>query len=316
MACWMGFLTENFSVDALRLLAAGLMVRAVRVAVTLAAAMIASRLIRRFTPRFRRILLQVMQDRAAGSSQELEKRAATIAGMAGKTAVAAIWALAIVMSLGEFGFAVGPILAGAGIVGLAAGFGARNLVRDVISGLFMLMENQVRVGDVAIVNSQAGLVEEIHLRTIVLRSVDGAVHVFRNGAITTLSNVTLGFSCFVFDIGVAYKEDPDRVIELLKQVGGELMQDEAFGREMLEPVEIFGVDKFTGEAMVIKGRIKTKAGKHRPVGREFNRRVRKRFDDLGVEIPFPHRSVHFGGSGKPFHIGLEDASCEGIKNAS
>jgi small conductance mechanosensitive channel len=219
------------------------------------------------------------------------------------------------MTVSEFGVNVAPLLAGAGVAGLAVGFGAQNLVRDVISGLFILLENQIRVNDVAIINGTGGLVEEINLRTTVLRSLDGIVHVFPNGAITTLSNVTREYSCYVFDIGVAYKEDTDRVVQLLKEVGDELKQDEACGPEMIEPVEIFGVDKFADSAVVIKGKLKTMPSKQWMVGREFNRRVKKRFDEEGIEIPFPHQSLYFGEASKPFAMKLDADGREEIKQA-
>ena len=202
-----------------------------------------------------------------------------------------IWIVAIMMALKEVGYDVGPLIAGAGVAGLAIGFGAQNLVRDVITGLFLLLENQVRVGDVAVINGQGGLVEEVNLRTIVLRDLEGTVHIFPNGVITALSNKTRGFSCYVFDIGVAYKEDTDRVIELLRQVSAEMQEDPEIGPSMLEPIEIFGVDKFADSAVVIKGRVRTKVGQQWVVGREANRRIKKIFDAEGIEIPFPQMTL-------------------------
>jgi small-conductance mechanosensitive channel len=269
------------------------------------------RLIRRLRERF----VMIMAGRAGGSHFELEKRAATISSILRKTVGIVIWTVALMMTISEFGVNVAPLLAGAGVAGLAVGFGAQNLVRDVISGLFILLENQIRVNDVAIINGTGGLVEEINLRTTVLRSLDGVVHVFPNGTITTLSNVTREFSCHVFDIGVAYKEDTDRVVQLLKEVGDDLQQDETYGPEMIEPVEIFGVDRFADSAVVIKGKIKTMPSKQWMVGREFNRRVKKRFDEEGIEIPFPHQSLYFGGASKPFAMKLDETSREEIKQA-
>lgn len=146
------------------------------------------------------------------------------------------------MSLDQIGLDITPILAGAGIVGLAVGFGAQNLVRDVINGFFMILENQIRVGDVGVVNGTGGLVEAITFRTITLRDQSGTVHIFPNGTVTTLANMTKDWSAYVMDIGVAYKEETDRVVTIMRQVGNELQQDPKSGKKILEPIEVMGVD--------------------------------------------------------------------------
>lgn len=156
------------------------------------------------------------------SAGEAFKRAETLVKLIRQAAVVVIWALMILMILREIGVEIAPILASAGIVGLAVGFGAQNLVRDVITGFFMILENQVRVGDSAIVNGVSGTVEAINLRTIVLRDSSGVVHVFPNGAIATLANVTREWSAYVFTVGVAYREDTDRVVQVMRRVGAEL----------------------------------------------------------------------------------------------
>jgi len=207
--------------------------------------------------------------------------------------------MAALVVLRELGVEIGPILASAGVAGLAIGFGAQNLVRDVISGFFLILENQVRVGDVAVVNGTGGLVERVNFRTIVLRDLSGTVHVFPNGTITTLANLTREWSAYVFDIGVAYKEDVDRVMEIMREVGRELRADESFGHNMVADVEVFGVDAFADSAVVIKGRLRTKPIKQWDVGREYRRRLKHAFDAQGIEIPFPHRSIYFGEASKP-----------------
>ena len=204
------------------------------------------------------------------------------------------------MVLQQVGVEIGPILASAGVLGLAVGFGAQNLVRDVISGFFLILEDQVRVGDVAIVNGTGGLVEKINFRTLVLRDLSGTVHVIPNGAVNSMANMTKEWSAYVFDIGVAYKEDVDRVIEVMRQVGAELRGDPEFGPLLLEDVEIFGLDQFGDSALVIKGRLKTLPIKQWDVGREFKRRLKYAFDREGIEIPFPHRSLYFGEASAPF----------------
>ncbi|MGE4048980.1 MAG: mechanosensitive ion channel family protein [Acetobacteraceae bacterium] len=249
----------------------------------------------------------VLIERAKGEGEimgEADKRAKTLAKLVRQAAIIVVWVMLILMILREVGVEIAPILASAGVVGLAVGFGAQNLVRDLITGFFMILENQVRVGDVAIVNGTGGLVERINLRTIVLRDLSGVVHVFPNGTINTLANVTREWSAYVFTVGVAYKEDTDRVVEVMRRVGTELKQDEAFGPFMVEDIEVFGVDAFADSAVNIKGRIKTLPIKQWDVGREYLRRVKKAFDREGIEIPFPHRSIYFGEASKPFALQL------------
>jgi small conductance mechanosensitive channel len=215
-----------------------------------------------------------------------------------------LWLTVSLMVLMEFGIEIGPIIASAGIVGLAVGFGAQNLVRDFISGFFIILENQIRVGDVAIINGTGGLVESINFRTTVIRDLSGVVHIFANGSIGTLSNLTNEWSAYVFEIGVAYKENTDRVIDVMRAVGLSMRADEKYGDLMLEDVDVFGVDKFADSAIVIKGRLKTKPIRQWEVGREFLRRVKLAFDEHGIEIPFPHLSLYFGEASKPIDLEL------------
>jgi small-conductance mechanosensitive channel len=291
-------LTELFSPERLALM----VVQFTRALAILLGAFIVSRVMHRVVRALRERTVAVMRQRAGGTAIELEKRAATIGGIIRKSFAAVIWFVAILMALKEVGFDVAPILAGAGVVGLAVGFGAQNLVRDVISGLFILMENQVRVNDVAVINGTGGLVEEINLRTTVLRSLDGVVHVFPNGAITSLANMTREFSYYVFDIGVAYKEDTDRVVQVLHKVSEEMMNEEPYRSAIIQPLEVLGVDAFANSAVMIKARIKTQPLQQWLVGREMNRRIKKAFDQAGIEIPFPHLSVYFGEASKPFRV--------------
>ena len=215
--------------------------------------------------------------------------------------------MVVLVLLKEVGVEIAPILAGAGIVGLAVGFGAQNLVRDVISGFFFILEDQVRVGDVVVVNGTSGLVEEINFRTIILRDQSGVVHIFPHGTVTTLSNMTKDWSAYLFDLGVAYKENTDRVVQVIEQVGKEMIQDPKFGPLMLEAPEIFGVNQFADSAVIIKGRIRTKPSQQWVVGREFNRRIKYAFEAAGIEIPFPHRTVYFGEASKPFDLRVTEA---------
>ncbi len=231
-----------------------------------------------------------------------EKRVKTLTGMLRTICLTLVWVIGIVMSLDQIGLDITPILAGAGIVGLAVGFGAQNLVRDIINGFFMILENQIRVGDVGVVNGTGGLVEAISFRTITLRDQSGTVHIFPNGTVTTLANMTKDWSAYVMDIGVAYKEDTDRVVEVMREVGEDLRNDQQFGRKMLEPIEILGVDAFGESEVVIKARIKTLPIEQWSVGREYRRRLKKAFDREKIEIPFPHRTLYMGEASPPWLV--------------
>lgn len=200
----------------------------------------------------------------------------------------------MLVTLSELGLNIAPLLAGAGVVGLAIGFGAQTLVKDIITGMFILMEDQLAVGDVVKVGTHAGVVERLNLRTIRLRDLAGTVHVVPFSEVTTLENLTKEFSRYVFEVGVAYREDTDQVVAVLNQIGEEMLQDEAYKDLITVPLEVLGVDSFGDNAVIIKARITTLPIKQWQVGREYNRRMKKRFDELGIEIPFPHRTIYFG----------------------
>jgi small-conductance mechanosensitive channel len=225
---------------------------------------------------------------------EFKKRADTLSSVIRYILLFAILIVAAITVMGELGIEIGPVLAAAGIVGLAVGFGAQNLVQDVISGFFILMEDQVRVGDVVQIADKGGLVERMTLRLVVLRDLAGNVHYVRNGQIQVVTNMTRDYSRYVFDIGVAYREDVDEVIEVVKQVDEDLRNDPAFKDDILEPIEILGLDQFGESAVVIKARTKTKPICQWTVGREFNRRLKKAFDQRDIEIPFPHVTLFLG----------------------
>lgn len=232
-----------------------------------------------------------------------EKRVKTLTGMLLTICLTLVWIIAIIMGLDQIGLDVTPILAGAGIAGLAVGFGAQNIVRDLINGFFMILENQVRVGDVAVVNGTGGLVEAISFRTITLRDLSGTVYIFPNGTVTTLANMTKEWSAYVMEIGVAYKEDTDHVVTVMKRVADDLQRDPKLGTKMIEPIEIMGVDAFGESEVVIKARMKTLPIEQWAVGREYRRRLKKAFDAEKIEIPFPHRTLYMGEASQPFRLG-------------
>ena len=255
-----------------------------------------------FLRRIKPIMLKHMGSGSDLDSRELEKRLDTLLGILRSIIKVIIWVMVGMLVLRKIGIDIAPIIAGAGIVGLAVGFGAQELVRDLIAGFFMLLENQIREGDVAIVNGTGGLVEHVGMRTIVLRDLSGVVHVFQNGKVNTLSNMTKNWSGMVFDIGVAYKEDTDKVAEVIQQVAEELRADPDFRDKILEPIEIFGVDGFGDSAVIMKARFKTVPIEQWTVGREYRRRLKKAFDEQGIEIPFPHRTIYWGEEIKPLEL--------------
>jgi moderate conductance mechanosensitive channel len=225
---------------------------------------------------------------------ESQKRAETLSSVVRWILQTGILIVATMMVLGAIGVEIGPIIAAAGIVGLAIGFGAQNLVQDVISGFFILLEDQVRVGDVVQLNDKGGLVERITLRTTILRDLAGNVHYVRNGKIDIVTNMTKDYSRYVFEVGVSYRENVDEVIGVLKEVDAGLRADPEFKDDILQPIEVMGLDKFGDSALIIKARTTTKPIKQWRVGREFNRRLKIKFDELGIEIPFPHLTLYPG----------------------
>jgi len=210
-----------------------------------------------------------------------------------------IWIILIMIVLQKFGVNIGPILASFGIVGVAIGFGAQNMVRDYLSGFFIILENQIRVSDFAILNGTYGVVEKIELRTTTLRDLSGTVHVFQNGKIDSVSNMTKDWSAIVFDISVAYKENPQEVMNLMKEVGDELQNDSQFKDKIKEPLEIFGLNEFTDKGIVIKARLKTKPMEQWALGREYRKRLFDAFNKNNIEIPYPHRTIYWGEEMKP-----------------
>lgn len=244
---------------------------------------------------------------------EAEKRITTLIGIISGGISVFLWTIFLMIALNKLGVEIGPILASAGIVGVALGFGAQELVRDFLSGFFILLEDQVRTGDIGIINGTGGTVEKIELRTITLRDFSGVVHIFQNGKINTLANMTKEWSAMVFDIKVDYYEDVDRVMEVIRDVGNELQKDELFSASILEPIEIFGIDDFAASAVIIKARFKTKPIQQWNVGREYRRRLKKAFDKMNIKIPFPHTTIYWGKDINTLQLSMEDIP-SGSKN--
>jgi len=203
--------------------------------------------------------------------------------------------MAFLMILQETGVAIGPILAGAGIVGLAFGFGGQYLIRDIISGLFIILENQYRIGDVININGTGGLVEDISLRMTTMRDLNGTVHHIPHGEIKMVSNLSKRYARVNIDLGVSYSSNLEHVIEVINRTGNELARDPAFRDSIITPPQFLRVDEFADSAIVVKILGDTKPLKQWEIMGEYRKRIKAAFDDEGIEIPFPQRVVHQAG---------------------
>jgi small conductance mechanosensitive channel len=260
---------------------------ALRVLLILVLAWLVSRLLKTLIRRIERMA----DDGDPDVTSELEKRAKTISRILRQASGVLVWSVTIMLVLGEVGMDLKPILAGAGILGLAVGFGAQALVKDVITGFFILLENQLRVGDTVTAAGCTGVVETVNLRTTVLRDADGRTHIIPNSAITVVTNATRDWSRALLDVGVAYKEDTDRCLAVLKDVGTALENDPVFSRKLMGPFEYLGVQELGNSSVVLRIMVKTQPQDGPIVLRELRRRVKKAFDDAGIEIPFPHMKL-------------------------
>ncbi|HEX2636284.1 MAG TPA: mechanosensitive ion channel family protein [Gemmatimonadales bacterium] len=227
-----------------------------------------------------------------------ERRGRTISQLLRSMGRVVIYAIAILLTFNVF-IDIGPILAGAGILGLAVSFGAQSLVKDVISGFFILFENQFGIGDVIEVAGHSGVVEKMTLRVVVLRDGEGVMHVVPNGEIKVVSNKTRGWSRAVVDVGVPYEENVDRALEVLRDEAAQFSTDKAWGTQLDGPVEVLGVESLSDSAVVLRTLLRTQPGSQWSVAREFRRRIKNRFDKETLDIPYPQRRVHVRVEGTP-----------------
>ncbi|MBI5282228.1 MAG: mechanosensitive ion channel family protein [Candidatus Solibacter usitatus] len=266
------------------------LVMSLKASVYLAGAALLTFLLGKLFRRIRRLSAELIRERG-GADAEVEKQTDTIASISRRVLFSLIWILAVVLALREYKFDVGPVLAGAGVVGLAVGFAAQSVLKDWIGGLFLLTEGQIRIGDVIKIGDLAGTVEQLSLRTTVLRGYDGNVHVFANGSVQSFSNLTLGHSYAVFDLAAGYGEDPELLSGALREAGDELRADAEFGPLVLDGMEVAGVDRFTEQGVVVKARIRTRPSQQWKVAREVNRRVRLKCAERGITIATAQRAV-------------------------
>jgi small conductance mechanosensitive channel len=254
--------------------------------------------------------IRLLRDRVAGqldNDREAFKRAETLSRVFRYLSVVVVSLIAGMLILGELGVSVAPILGAAGVVGLAVGFGAQSLVKDYFTGFFLLLENQIRQGDVVKLGEHAGVVEEVTLRYVQLRDYDGNVHYVPNGHITTVVNMTRGFSQAVCDIAVSVHEDVDAVVRVIREVAAELRADEAFGARILDDLEVAGVERWDNASVVIRCRFRTLPIEQWGIRREFLRRLKATFVACGIRLPYPNLTVHADG---------EAANAENLREAA
>ncbi|MGQ9801341.1 MAG: mechanosensitive ion channel family protein [Candidatus Saccharicenans sp.] len=268
------------------------------------AVLILLRLCRVLSRRLEKVFLKGRED------EESLKRASTLSNLINQFLRAVVLVIAVMTILGALDIQIAPILATAGVAGLAVGFAAQSLIKDVINGFFIILWDQIRVGDVVRVAGRSGAVEAVTLKMTVLRDLNGSVHFIPNGLIDAVTNMTKDFSRFVFDIGVSYFEDVDRVMEVIKKVDEDLRREPQWAELILAPLEVLGLDRFEDSAVIIRARTTTRPGQQWQVAREFNRRLKMAFDGQGISIPFPHLTMFVGkdkaGKSAPLPIRIEN----------
>jgi len=243
----------------------------------------------RFTPRILARMRKAVESRQ--ESAEDGRRVHTLSKVIRHVVTVTVTVIAGILILGEFGISVAPVLGAAGVVGIALSFGAQSLVKDFFAGFFLLLENQIRVGDVVEAGGKTGAVEELTLRYLRLRDYSGNVHYIPNGAISVVTNRSLGFACAVVNVNIAYGESIDRAVAVMRQTGDVLCQDAAFAGKILDAIEIAGVEDLGESAVTIRCRFKVMPLEEGRVRREYLRRIKLAFDEAGIEIPYRYVKV-------------------------
>lgn len=284
--------TRNVALSVGKIVGVWLLTQAPKIALIAVLGLIGQKFVSRVVPRL--VSFQVRANAGSQLEGEIEKNVTTLSNVLTKALSLGIFSVVIFMIMGQLGINLAPLLVAAGVVGIAVGFGAQNLVRDVFSGIFIILENQYRVGDVVNVAGIGGLVEDINLRRTVLRDLDYRQHYIPNGEIRTASNFTKDKSRVNIDIGVAYKEDLNRVITVLNEVGQGMAQDPEWGPLILDPIKVLRVDNFGDSAIEIKVLGETLPIRQWDVAGQYRLRVKAAFDEHGIEIPFPHRTLYWG----------------------
>ncbi len=272
---------------------ADLIVPGIHILLILILAWLAARLSRKLINIFKHYVTRTARD--DGSI----KRAETLGQAFKHVSVVIIVVIAGMLILGELGISIAPILAAAGVVGVAVGFGAQSLIKDYFTGFFLLIEDQIRHGEVVQIAEKGGLVEEVTLRHVKLRDYEGSVHFIPNGSITTVTNRSRDHSFAVINVGVAYRENIDEVYAVMRKVGAELRADPDFSGKIIEDLDIAGVDELGDSAVTIRCRFKVMPLEQWGVKRAYLYRIKNAFDAAGIEIPFPHMTVYAGQTKQP-----------------
>ncbi len=301
---------EAWGVDVLAALGteagAALLARIGRIGIVAVAAILVWEFASAFIARFLRA------EEEEGATLVRSARTRTLLPLAQSALTIVILTVATLTILSELGLDIAPLLAGAGVIGLAIGFGAQTLVKDVITGMFILLEDAISVGDVVDVAGHSGVVEAVNIRSVRLRDLSGSVHTVPFSTIDSVKNLTKDFSYYLLDVGVAYRENTDHVITLLREIDEEMRADPEMADDILGPLEVLGLDRFDDSAVVVRARIKTNPLSQWRIGREFNRRMKFLFDKHNIEIPFPHQTIYFGvdhaGKAPPAYIAMTDQS--------
>jgi len=243
---------------------------------------------------------------ARAATPEDVRRIETLAQVFRYVSSVLISLVAGMLALSELGISIAPILGAAGVIGIAVGFGAQSLIKDYFNGFFILLENQIRQGDVVEISDKAGLVEEVTLRYIKLRDFEGSVHFVPNSLITTVTNKSRGFAYAVIDVSIAYRESVEEAFGIMREVGAQMRASEAFAARIIEDIDIAGVQDWADSAVVLRCRLKVIPLEQWSVRREFLRRLKEAFDARGVEIPYPHLTIYAGqdkhGNAPPLRV--------------
>lgn len=271
-----------------------LLTRGINIIITLVAVYVFLKVVEIVLDRIKIVLLSKYEQDKSLKAIDSRKRSETLSRLAGYILKLIIWIAGIIVILSQLSIDIAPLLASAGIVGVAIGLGAQNLIKDIIQGTFILIENQYHVGDVVSVAGVAGLVEEFNIRYTRMRNLSGSVFFIPNGEIKVVENMTKEWSRALVDIGIAYKENVDYVMNVIEEVGKELCEDENYKDIILDPMEILGVDSLGNSSVTIRTLIKTVPLQQWQIARELKRRIKNTFDEKGIEIPFPHITVAIG----------------------
>ena len=285
-----------------------------RVLVIILIAWIAIRILQRAIGGFRLRLMARMTD------PNNVQRAETLGRVFRYVVAAVVGGIALMLILGELGVSMAPLLGASGVIGLAIGFGSQSLVKDFFSGFFILFEDQIRKGDIVKVGDLAGLVEDVTLRHVRLRDYDGNVHFVPNNLISTVTNMSRLYAWAVVDVGVAYREDVDECLDVMREVGADLCDDPDFKTKILDPLEIAGVERWDDSAVILRCRFRVAPLQQWTVRREYLRRLKRTFDQRGIEIPYPHMTVYAGqakdNTAPAFPLALNGEAIKPLVNAN